>query len=414
MKIGVLASPAISLSNVFFYDYHQLMRDLSFRHEIYLVGSVVKMPAYVEACLCLPPLISRTNFNFLGFLGYLRSHKLFKITGQKFVISAYIRRLLEIKFDDIMKDSAIIFFTKNDIDILYAFPFYPDLYPTEVAKALRIPLILEFWEDQICFNYESDLSKGLSAGASLKERMRGYFWLRKIVEPAEHVIVPSRVLEKRLASLGADDEKISRIPVCTHPFLQRNPDYIKFFHKLRKRKIVYYLGSMSPWHDLKCLIMAMGNLNYEDVVLIISGGSKYTFKKLDKYIKRIDKPVFYTGKLSPDEADYYISAADVCVAPYKLTYPSGFFPGAIVRYMLAGKAIVATNLPEIREMFKGLKAGILVRQNAPDEMARAIDFLLENDEEHYKIGEVTRRIAENNYLWKHHTEKLERILKHFA
>jgi len=342
MKIGVLASPAIGLSSVFFYDYHQLMRDLSCRHEIYLVGSVVEMPTYVQACLCLPPLISRTNFNFFGLLGYLRSHKLFKITGQKFAISAYMRRLLEIKFDNMMKDLAIAFFAKNDVDILYAFPFYPDLYPTEVAKALRMPLILEFWEDQVCFNYESD------------------------------------------------------------------------FHKLRKRKIVYYLGSMSPWHDLKCLIMAIGNLNYEDVVLIISGGSKYTFKKLDKYIKRIDKPVFYTGKLSPDEADYYISAADVCVAPYKLTYPSGFFPGAIVRYMLAGKAIVATDLPEIREMFKGLKAGILVRQNDPDEMARAMDFLLENDEEHYKIGEVTKRIAENNYLWKHHTEKLERILKHFA
>ena len=58
MKIGVLASPAIGLSSVFFYDYHQLMRDLSCRHEIYLVGSVVEMPTYVQACLCLPPLIS--------------------------------------------------------------------------------------------------------------------------------------------------------------------------------------------------------------------------------------------------------------------------------------------------------------------------------------------------------------------
>jgi glycosyltransferase involved in cell wall biosynthesis len=70
---------------------------------------------------------------------------------------------------------------------------------------------------------------------------------------------------------------------------------------------------------------------------------------------------------------------------------------------------VATDLPEIREMFKGLKAGLLVPQKDSNELALAIDFLLENNEKGLKMGSTAQEIALNNYLWKHHTSALVSI-----
>ncbi|XES76065.1 MAG: glycosyltransferase family 4 protein [Candidatus Bathyarchaeia archaeon] len=409
MKIGVLTSPLINLSNIFYLDYHKLASDLSRLHDIYLVGSMIKPAAYPNACRSLP-LISRGAFNGFVFLGYLRRSKYMKLISNNVQVFSYFRRTVDTKFDSKVINFSSDFFYKNNINLLYSFPFYPELFPTRLAKLLNVPLILEFWEDQICFNYETDLSEGIPYKLAIKEKNRGYSWLRELAISANHVIVPSTVFKNRLHALGVNQAKISIVPVCTHPFSQKDKTYVKTIHQLNGQKIIYYVGSMSPWHDLTCLITAVSKLLCPNVVLVLSGGTKYLFETFLPCIKKLNVTVIYTGKLSPDELDFYISAADVCVAPYKLTYSSGFFPGAVVRYMLAGKAIVATDLPEIREMFKGLNAGVLVQENNPQEMANAIDFFLEHPDQVIELGGIARSIAEKYYLWQHHTKKVTDIL----
>jgi len=115
--------------------------------------------------------------------------------------------------------------------------------------------------------------------------------------------------------------------------------------------------------------------------------------------------------VTPAELGAYLSAADICVAPYNFHRPSGFFPAKVIRYMLAGKAVVATDLPEIREMFKGKPAGVLVPQRDPKALAESLDYLAENDEERLKMGTIAKEIAENNYLTKHHTDQLVKVFK---
>ena len=79
--------------------------------------------------------------------------------------------------------------------------------------------------------------------------------------------------------------------------------------------------------------------------------------------------------------------------------------------MLAGKAIVATDTPEIREMFKNREAGILVPQGNTRVLAQALDCLAEDGQERLRLGSLAREIAENNYLIKHHTERLTKVFR---
>jgi len=257
--------------------------------------------------------------------------------------------------------------------------------------------------------YDYLIWNGIPEKYALREMERGYNWLTKIVSEAQHVILPTQLLKERLEKLGLTRKKVSVIPVCADPPVITDPNRVRLIHNIGSKKVLFYLGSLSAYHDLESVLLALQKIKSKDAVLIVAGGWKKAFKRFERYTKEAKIPIVYVGILSPIELEYYLSAADICMAIYKFSQPSGFFPATVIKYMLAGKAIVATDLPEIREMFKGLKAGLLVQQNDANELALAIDFLLENCEEGIKMGTTAQKIAENNYLWKHHTRALVNI-----
>jgi glycosyltransferase involved in cell wall biosynthesis len=271
--------------------------------------------------------------------------------------------------------------------------------------------VIEFWEDQICLRSEWNNYKKIPADVALKERKPGYAWLKLVAVSANHVVVPTRILRDRLIWLGVKKERISIVPVCTEPFTQRDPSVVRNLYNIGKRKVIFSLGSLSAYHDIDCLLRSLIDTNSKDCVLIIAGGWKNSFKEYEPYIQKIKIPVFYVGRLSPVELEYHLSCADICVANYRFAYSSGFFPATVLRYMLAGKPIVVTDLPEIREMFKGQKAGLLVRQHDHIELANTIDFLLKNEQECREMGKTAKNIGEKNYLWQNHSSKIEDVLK---
>jgi glycosyltransferase involved in cell wall biosynthesis len=79
--------------------------------------------------------------------------------------------------------------------------------------------------------------------------------------------------------------------------------------------------------------------------------------------------------------------------------------------MLAGKAIVASDEPEIREMFQDREAGILVPEEDPEALAQALDRLAGDAGQRSRLGETARAIAMNSYRIKHHTERLIEVFK---
>jgi glycosyltransferase involved in cell wall biosynthesis len=67
------------------------------------------------------------------------------------------------------------------------------------------------------------------------------------------------------------------------------------------------------------------------------------------------------------------------------------FPYVVVEAMLCGAAIVATDVGGIREALGD--CGVLVGVKAPQEMADAISFLLENEEERKRLGQLAKARA---------------------
>jgi len=277
-----------------------------------------------------------------------------------------------------------------------------------VSKELGVPLVVEMWEDYAQFGVETMMAMSLPKPSIIRQTKRAYSWMADIARDADRVIVPATVFSERLCQLGIEKRKIHVVPVCVRPTPNSDRNLMRRKHNMNTHeKMVFHIGSATPWHDLTTLFESLRHIKSRIIVII--SGKRPELSLPTQNFQNVK--VSFTGKVTPAELGAYLSAADICVAPYNFHQPSGFFPAKVIRYMLAGKAIVATDLPEIREMYKGKPAGVLVPQRDPKALAEALDYLAENDEERLKMGTIAKEIAENNYLTRHHTDQLVKVFK---
>ncbi len=385
-----------------YMDQDNCFRSLSAKGEVCLIGSILVPRAYATSQLAftntLRNLPSAWNNRWAAFLSTIPPVR-------------KLRDGLDLFSDAMYTKSCLKYLSSCDVNAIYSFPWPFDRYVVKWARRLSKPLIIEMWEDYACFTSVRMTFQGLPRSAISREATRIYRWMRDVANGADRVIVPTRVFADRLHGLGVDSDKIRVIPVCVDPspLPASDSQYIREKHNLNdEEEVVFYIGSLSPVHDLFTLIRSIQYVKSKLVFIIASGRSRDLEQQTERYASGKARIIF-TGRLESSELEAYLSSADICVAPYRFSQFSGFFPAKVVRYMLAGKAIVATDLPELREMFQNREAGVLVPQEDPEALAQALDRLAEDSQERLKLGSIAKVIAKNSYLTEHHTEQLMEV-----
>lgn len=400
MRVAVITShttPYPTLRTPQYLDYDDIFRDLSSRCEVHLFGNILEERPYAKSQHCYSAM--------LKLLPSVWRNRLAVICIASDTASWLLGKL-DLFLDLLFTGSCISEVRSKRPDILYSFPHPFDRYPLKVAKELSVPLVVEMWEDYAQFGVEAMMAMGLPKPSIIRQTKRAYSWMVDIARDADRVIVPTTVFLERLCQLGIEKSKIHVVPVCVRPTPNSDRNMMRRKHNMKTdEKMVFHVGSASPWHDLTTLFESLRYIKSR-IIMIISGERPEPSLPTQNFQ---NVRVSFTGKVTPAELGAYLSAADICVAPYNFHQPPGFFPAKVIRYMLAGKAVVATDLSEIREMFKGKPAGVLVPQRDPKALAEAIDYLAEKDEERLKMGTIAKEIAENNYLTRHHTDQLVKV-----
>lgn len=406
LEVAVITSrtaPFPTLRFPQYLDYDAVFRSLASKCKVHLIGNILQPRPYASSQSSFDRILKTIPLAWNNPLAIL------------FSVSQPIEKLRDSL--DLISDSMFAKFCTSclvdkDIDLLYSFPLRFDRYALILRNRLSKPLVVELWEDYACFTYEVMAAMGLPKFAILKDVKRTYKWMRDVAMRADKVIVPTEIFANRLHEFGIEKKKIHTVPVCVEQTITcSGAESIRKKYNLNKDEIIlFHIGLLSPWHDLYTLINALRYVKPK-IVLIIAGRKD---EALERYVQKNIRnkiKIILTGKLKPKEVGSYISSADICVAPYRFHYPSGFFPAKVVRFMLAEKAIVATDLPEIREMFRGKEAGILVPQRNAEAIAEAIDYLAENDNIRLNLGLRAKEIAENYYTLRYHTEQLIKIYR---
>lgn len=129
--------------------------------------------------------------------------------------------------------------------------------------------------------------------------------------------------------------------------------------------ILTYVGSLNRFiQEPGPLIEALGREQPQGVVLYMVGdGSKR--EELEALARELAAPVIFTGRLPQKEAALYISAANLCVAPYnKYLYLQDQFTCASLKvpeYLSCGRAVLTIGCERMEHLLAGQKYGFLVK-----------------------------------------------------
>ncbi len=231
---------------------------------------------------------------------------------------------------------------------------------------------------------------------------------------ARKIIVITYGLKEELVKRGVAAEKILVAPdaVDLAEFdIDINQDAArKKLNLPPDKKIVLYTGHFYAWKGADILAEAAAFLPPEVLVLLVGGTTEgpADFKKRYGQRKNISILPFQKRETLP----CYLKAADILVLPNrrgsaiseKYTSPMKMF-----EYMAAGRPIVASNLPSLREILNEHNA-FLVEPDDPRSLAEGVKALLADNSLAQSL--VQKSLAEvKQYTWQERARKIAEFIE---
>ncbi len=168
------------------------------------------------------------------------------------------------------------------------------------------------------------------------------------------------------------------------------------------QNLMFMAGNMQAFHGVGECIEAVSRVRkrYPGVSLTLVGNVR---EDLYEYIYGSDYHEFITSTgFLPYRAMYEkLNEGTVALLVFQPTYYniSIGLPNKLFDYMLLGLPVVASDLPEIRNVVNSADCGILVDPENVSEIAGAIAYLLDHPEEARRMGANGRRAVLERYNW---------------
>lgn len=165
---------------------------------------------------------------------------------------------------------------------------------------------------------------------------------------------------------------------------------------LGERPIVLYLGKLTPRKGVDHLVDAIARMR-QDAQLVIAGNDMGVEEALRRQVRAlgIEGRVLFTGLLTGEDRLGALSDADV------LVYASTEEIFGLVPFegLLCGTPAVVGDDCGCGELVAQARAGELVRYGDPDQLARALDGLLEDDARRERMVARGRRFIAEQFAW---------------
>jgi glycosyltransferase involved in cell wall biosynthesis len=180
-----------------------------------------------------------------------------------------------------------------------------------------------------------------------------------------------------------------------------------------RRPVVAYAGHLYPWKGVDVLLEALAGVTEADGLIV--GGHE---REPDLARTRIAAEqlgiagrVTFTGRVDPPEVQALLAEAAVLVLPNPESAISSRFtsPLKLFEYMAAGRPIVASDLPAIREVLTPDVHALLVAPGSAAALAAGIRRLLSDPVLGAQLG-AAAAIAALDYTWDRRAERLEALL----
>lgn len=273
----------------------------------------------------------------------------------------------------------------SDFDFIYERHSIFSKAGMKYSKKNNIPLYLE--ANSPCYKERNVLNRIFFKKLAKK-------WEKEVLQYSEKIFCVSEALKRILQKDGVSENKIIVMPnaVNNEYFNMKKTDTL---FPLTEKVVIGFVGYVLKWHEIDNFLRVFNRLikEYPQVLFLLVGRLDCRINK--NIIEKNQKNIILFPEVEYEKIPYLIRLFDISILPGCNEYCS---PLKIVEYMSMGKAVVAPDLPNIRELIKNNHNGLLFPKDDKMALYRALEKLIINKELRSALGKNARQFVEKNKM----------------
>jgi glycosyltransferase involved in cell wall biosynthesis len=224
---------------------------------------------------------------------------------------------------------------------------------------------------------------------------------RWVWRTADRIVAVTGALRDIIAAEGAPRERIAVVP---------NGIDMDQFAAVPARDavgtlVLGFIGFMRPWHGLDALLRAMARHGDKRIRLLIVGdGPALPDLRRQAETLGLAGRVRFTGLAAREAIPGLLAGIDIAMQPKVVPYAS---PLKIFEYMAAGRAIIAPDQPNIREILRHEATALLFDPAQEGALWEAVLRLVDDTPLRMRLGAAAREeIARRDHTWRANADLL--------
>jgi glycosyltransferase involved in cell wall biosynthesis len=227
---------------------------------------------------------------------------------------------------------------------------------------------------------------------------------------ADRVLPVTRALAEYVEKAGVDPARIDVIPNGVEAMFlhEHDPRPVRARYGLDGKIVLGFTGFVRHWHGLDRIVRYLGERRRGDLAFLIvgDGDARVSLEKQAAALGVRDSVIF-TGVVQREDVPAHLAVFDIALQPAVTAYAS---PLKLFEYMAAGKAIVAPDAPNIREVVGAVSDALLLREGDDAALFAALDNLIADSARRQALGAAARKtLLQRGFTWDANAERVEKI-----
>jgi glycosyltransferase involved in cell wall biosynthesis len=216
----------------------------------------------------------------------------------------------------------------------------------------------------------------------------------------DYIVTATPYIRDRYLKINSNTIDVNNYPILSELHVP-NTDWNS------KEKLVCYVGGIGSVRGIHEMVEAIGMTEYS---MLLAGEFGSSAERDNATTKDGWSKVIELGHVNREKVKEVLSRS---MAGLVLFHPQpnhiNAQPNKMFEYMSAGIPVIASNFPLWKEIIEGNNCGICVDPLNANEIANAINSIMDNPDQAKLMGENGRRAVEEKYNWEHEAKKLLKI-----
>jgi glycosyltransferase involved in cell wall biosynthesis len=194
--------------------------------------------------------------------------------------------------------------------------------------------------------------------------------------------------------------------------------YLNFsFHEyLNRKNIICYTGTVYKYSNQENMVKIV--LNSNNLLYTVVGFIDHKFKNKLNGLANFSQKINFLPKVNKFELNELLHSVIIGFVVYDYVRNLGYKIGSLgtnklFEYMNAGLPIICTDFDLWKDIIDKHKCGLYVQPNNYEELNNAVDFLINNKEIAYNMGQNGRRAVLGEYNWNNEEKKYLNVFSEF-